>query len=1520
MTRSSGSRVQTHRVSRCTCTTDAALRREGTRGASVHSPPVDLALVVTRPDGAPGPVDAYRVEVDPTTFGQDVVEALERSVGVPERSHHAWVERTRSPIQPTAPISEARLRTGDRIVLARPEAPPPWANRDPTILAHPWELLVVGGPLAGLRKPLPPGGVIVGRDPSCTLQLHDDQASRQHLELHVSSEGVAIRDLGSTNGTMVDGRLLPSGADPATTASPLVPGQVVEMGSTLFSVEAAEDPMTSRLAQLTEVDGQLAFNRPPRVNRPRLANAVRVPIAPTPPFRRKVPASAAIIPIVMGVALAAALQSPVMLLFCAMGPVMMGFSAFEDRRGGHKEFRELTAKFREEFETLDSRTAELHDALVRARRSDAPSPAHLLDRAAHRRPELWERRPTDKDFLVLRVGTSDMPSHLVFEGGQAEAPDPTMQAELDALREEHASDPDVPVDIDIRGIGVLGVAGPIAERDALLRWLVLQAAILDSPRDLAIVVLAPADQGPQWDLVKWLPHTSTLFSGIPGARSIAAHPDDVRSVFQVVDDLITQRRIEAERRVGFGDSMWSPHVLVVIPGELQIPRPSLSRVLAHGPEFGVNVIVGAATAEHLPGECKAVVRTGTYGNDWSVTVASTGDTIPGIIGDAVSLPAAVQAAIDLAPMRDVSAATATSEVPRQVLLLDVLELETLSADAVRHRWEAHRNDEGLGAPLGMGPAGLVSIDLRRDGPHGLTAGTTGSGKSELLQSYVAALAATFPASKLTFVLVDYKGGAAFKDCVDLPHTVGFFTDLDPHLAQRALVSLNAELRRREHILGHYGAKDLIDLERKDPANAPANLFIVFDEFAFLKKEVPEFVAGVIDIAQRGRSLGVHLMLATQRPSGVVDDHIRANTNLRIALRIADEVDSNDVLDRPDAAHIPKGLPGRAYVRTGHSDVTVVQAAYGGAISGTSQAMPTRVTPLTLAPGLGGGRSGGGGGGSDEDERPTDLQRLVSSICEAHVAAGIPDQPLPWLPPVGDVVDLAQVMADHPVPATATELATTIGLVDMPETQSIAPWLLDLGAVGHLLVYGTSASGKTTLLRSIAASLASRMWPSDLQIYALDYASRGLKALDALPHVGAVITADEIERTERLFVMLDKLIAERKALLGAVGASSLVEYRRMHGPVLPYVVVLLDGYSGFSSVFMNVDHGALMETLARVVGEARAVGIHLVITADRRNSIPSTLSGVMPSRLVLRMADADEYATLGLPMSHASADLPPGRGFIDDGHEVQLAVAGTDTSGAGQSDTIVAWGAHLAQQAAAHGLAGAPPVELLPDVVHRRDLEKVTPGRLAIPIGLGSTDLATAWVDLDDLSSFLVMGPDRSGRTSTLLTLVQGVFEAMPGIEAYLLAPRRTALTEVTGWTETAIGIDACDELATALADEVKNRAGTNPSPMLIVLDDGDEVTEGRASYGLETVVKRGRDAGVLFLVASQTHVVHRTFGGWMTEVRKAKHGMFLAPDVDIDGELLGGRLPRKAGRSFPPGRGYLIRRGLTDYTQFALPD
>jgi S-DNA-T family DNA segregation ATPase FtsK/SpoIIIE len=405
-------------------------------------------------------------------------------------------------------------------------------------------------------------------------------------------------------------------------------------------------------------------------------------------------------------------------------------------------------------------------------------------------------------------------------------------------------------------------------------------------------------------------------------------------------------------------------------------------------------------------------------------------------------------------------------VPDRVPLLDLLETDEPTAEWMASRWEESRT--GLDAVIGAASDGPTRIDLRADGPHGLVAGMTGAGKSELLQTIIASLASTHPPDRLAFLLVDYKGGAAFKDCVRLPHTVGLVTDLDAHLTQRALASLNAELQRRERILRDAQAKDLADMEHRQPDRTPPSLLIVIDEFATLAKEVPDFVDGIVDVAQRGRSLGVHLLLATQRPGGVVSENIRANTNLRIALRVNEAAESTDVIGARDAARIGRERPGRGYLRTGHSELTEFQTAYaGGATVHATLEAPVVVRPFSF--------DGGTVVSAPAPEGETDLSRLVDAAAAAAEQLGLERPPSPWLPPLEPVVPL------DALPAPASEAAVAIGILDEPQRQLQRPLAIDLEQEGSVLVYGTSGSGKTTFLRTLALALAERSAPDELHL-------------------------------------------------------------------------------------------------------------------------------------------------------------------------------------------------------------------------------------------------------------------------------------------------------------------------------------------------------------------------------------------------------------------------------------------------------
>jgi S-DNA-T family DNA segregation ATPase FtsK/SpoIIIE len=534
--------------------------------------------------------------------------------------------------------------------------------------------------------------------------------------------------------------------------------------------------------------------------------------------------------------------------------------------------------------------------------------------------------------------------------------------------------------------------------------------VLHSPRDLELVLLAPDPAAAaEWGWLRWLPHARSR-GGQDFLARVGTDPDTVAwRVAELVEEVARRRSEWTGMDRGGGPR--EPDVLVVLDGARALRRvPGMPQVLAEGPLVGIRAICVDDDERLLPEECRTVAGF-LWEDPARVRLRGAGlDPLGAVLADQVGVAWCERVARALAPVRDLSRDDAGGMLPDSARLLDLLGMPDPDAEQVAVGWA--RGGRSTAAPLGDGRDGPFQLDLRRDGPHALVAGTTGAGKSELLQTLIASLAVANRPDAMSFVLIDYKGGSAFKDCARLPHTVGMVTDLDGHLTQRALASLSAELKRREELLLHAGAKDIEDywteLRRGSKLEPLPRLVLIIDEFASLVAELPEFVAGLVGIAQRGRSLGVHLVLATQRPAGVVSADIRANTNLRIALRVTDAGESADVIDAPDAAGIARSTPGRCYVRSGASTLSAVQTArVGGRRPG---AATSRAGPVVARVGWGDlsrPRAAGARPDQDDDAR-TDLSLLVEAIGGAAARLGLPAGRSPWLPPLPEVVTLAEL--------------------------------------------------------------------------------------------------------------------------------------------------------------------------------------------------------------------------------------------------------------------------------------------------------------------------------------------------------------------------------------------------------------------------------------------------------------------------------------------------------------------------------
>lgn len=1428
------------------------------------------------------------VDTEPATTTRQLVEAIAGHLGRPPRDGRAmWAQsqRTRKWLGGTDPISEAGLRQGDELVL-RPQ------DGAPVETPEPYELVVIAGPEAGRTIPLRAGDHQVGRDPTrCGILLEDLEISRVHLSLRVSARQVSVADGGSTNGTRVGTeRLRPSAWRILDTSDVVIVGNSRLQLRRTAPLDVGRQP---------DASGFVDFNRPPRVLSRFTPPVIGLKRPPDEPRGVRLPMAGMVIPIAMGGAVVffggpqGLVAGPLIML---MSPAMLAWQYFEDRGSGRKQYEDDVQAFREQLAAARNQLESARAREADVRRQEAPTPAELLERVKAYAPALWERRLSDPDFLRLRIGTADQPSaiELRTEEGGSKALQREAAGQLRGDQPLRA----MPVAVELGRLGSIGLCGSRENVTAVARWLVAQAAALHSPRDLLIAAAMPADGLDPWSWLKWLPHT---FGDLSALRTSPLAAGDA-SAAGLIDGAVAELRSrQQERERSSTAPRPSPAMLLVIDERVVRNRAQASKILGAAVDLGIFSIWLGSSVHDLPGECRGTIE--VAGNAATWTPGSQEGRIPEIALDSLSPAVAMELALALAPLRDVSADTTKSSVPARLGLFEMLGTRDLPERYVIDRWASAEEDAS--APIGRTATAQFDLDLRRDGPHGLIAGTTGSGKSELLQTMIASLAVRHRPDRLTFLLVDYKGGAAFSQCVALPHTLGIVTDLDEHLAERALVSLNAELKRRERILDAAGVKDLTTMAKRDRANAPARLLIMIDEFATLAREVPAFVDGVVDIAQRGRSLGVHLVLATQRPAGVVTPSIKANTNLRIALRVSDVADSDDVIATPDAARISRAVPGRGYARIGHDQMVEFQAAYaGGHLVGEAGA------PIQI-------RDFGFGSSAEQPKRsltligdqPTELSRLVEVVGRAAATAEVRRQPAPWLPPLAEVVTLDSLAPTE----DDGEAVALMGVLDEPADQRQRPATFDLAADGSLLIYGTSGSGKTTLMRTIAVSLAGRTGVRSLNIYGLDLATGGLKALEALPHCGSVIVGNDQERVVRLFGRLRSTLEARRQALSEAGVSNVGELAANERERFPRILVLLNGYGAFVSAFERGVAADVVEALPRLVADGRGVGIHFVISADRRGVVPGSLAGVVPKRVILRMSDEDEYASLGLPRRQfAKVRFSPGRGFYEE-REIQCAVIGDDPSGRGQAAAITSLAAELERR---EDGARAWRVELLPEKVDRASLPAPV-HRLEAVVGIRDSDLLPATISIRD-GNFVVLGPYRGGRTTALETIVTSLKRGAPDLEMHLLAPRPSRLAALDLWTDVAKGATHCAEWIRSWAAATAEAPVTEAEPTsVVVIDDGQELMEDDIADALALIVRRGRDSGTRFLVSIERQAARRAFGGWFTEMKKDGNALLLQPDLDVDGDLFSVRLARTSGSLNAPGRGYLVQRGRAELGQVA---
>ncbi|MFS9048502.1 type VII secretion protein EssC [Streptococcus sanguinis] len=879
---------------------------------------------------------------------------------------------------------------------------------------------------------------------------------------------------------------------------------------------------------------------------------------------------------------------------------------------------------------------------------------------------IYEKTPLHFDFLYYRLGLGQVPTSYKLTYGQEER-----SGKKDALEEEgyalytrHKKIPDLPIVANLSH-GPVGYIGPRNLVLEQLQLLVMQLAVFHSYHDVQVITIMPEEERDQWDWLRWLPHATLQELNVRGfVYNQRTHDQVLNSLNQI----LKLRKAQKEEATRQETTLYSPHYVVLVTDEKLILDHIIMEFFTEDPtDLGCSLIFVQDVMSSLSENIKTVVN---------IKDRNTGQLVmeEGILREIDfrldHFPEGYdkeRIARTLAPLNHLQ--NLKSSIPDTVTFMEMYGAETFSDLQVLQKWQQNAPYKSLAVPIGLrGKEDLVYLNLheKAHGPHGLIAGTTGSGKSETIQSYILSLAVNFHPHDVAFLLIDYKGGGMANLFKNLPHLLGTITNLDGAQSMRALASINAEIHRRERLFREFEVNHINQYQKKfknGEATEPLpHLFLISDEFAELKVNQPDFIKELVSIARVGRSLGVHLILATQKPSGVVDDQIWSNSRFKLALKVADRTDSMEMLKTPDAAEITQ--TGRAYLQVGNNEVyELFQSAWSGADYqpdkdemgiedhtiylindlGQYEVLNQDLSGLDLA--------------EDIKEVPTELEAIVSQIQLLTESQQIPPVPQPWLPPLKERMTLQELEPIQPQEAWEQKkpVSVLLGMADIPQAQKQEPVSVNLSKDGHILLYGSPGTGKTTFLQSAAMDLARKFSPKDVTLYLMDFGTNGLAPLGQLPQVADTLLLDQTEKIAKFVRIMERELNRRKKLLSDYGVGTLELYRQASGQQEPAIVILLDSYESMKEEAYEAE---LFKLLVRISREGLSIGVHLLVTAGRQSNLRAQFYANFKHQLSLPQNDFGEVRSIvgSTPLAKTMEDIK-GRALMkrDEVDVIQLAL-------------------------------------------------------------------------------------------------------------------------------------------------------------------------------------------------------------------------------------------------------------------------
>lgn len=870
---------------------------------------------------------------------------------------------------------------------------------------------------------------------------------------------------------------------------------------------------------------------------------------------------------------------------------------------------------------------------------------------------LWNRNHTHGDFLKHRLGIGEMPFQV-----QIKIPKEKFTLTKDSLlgkprmiQEQFQTLYEVPVGISFQQKQLIGIVGGKNRRGAVevMHSIVAEIAASHCYTDVKFVFLyqeSDMDRRKEWECMRWFPH---VWSEDRHTRYMASNEIEKRDVLFELSNILRSRMMGTDTRSKQGIA--KPYYLLFVSDISLLKDEALTKYIYEPkPAYGITTFLMTEQVEELPNACVDIIENDNYFQGYYNLLEGRNEWHP-VKLDRISVPELEQMARNFADIR-VDELESTSEIPEMLDFFSMYDVKMLEEFQVENRWRKNRTYNSMKVLIGKKAGGadcFLDVHEKYHGPHGLIAGTTGSGKSETLQTYILSLALNFSPEDIAFFIIDFKGGGMADLFSSLPHMAGQISNLSGAQIHRAMVSIKSENQRRQRIFSENGVNNInlyTKLYKNQEVKIPIpHLFIIIDEFAELKKEEPDFMRELISVAQVGRSLGVHLILATQKPAGTVDDNIWSNSRFRICLRVQDRQDSNDMLHKSDAAFLTQA--GRGYLQIGNDEIYELfqsgwsGASYDGNLENQKKAavLLTRTGKMELI----GNRIKQSRKEGEIEKRETQLEAVIRYLNLAAEKMGYKTADKLWLPVLKSRIYLNDMRREK-LRKDTWHLKACVGLCDDPEKQRQFPLELDFSVCQNLAVVGAAVSGKSVFLQTLLYDLFTRYTPEQLQCYIVDFSNHMLAPFEGSPHVGGIIYDSEVEKFGKLIHMMERIMEERKRQFKG---GNFIQYVQVYRKHIPAFIIVIDNLEALrDKTKMRYD-----EQILHLAREGNSYGIYLAITASGYGS--DGISGRMAEniRTAISLEQSDKYKYLEAMRVTRLSVMPEagikGRGLVNVGGRI-----------------------------------------------------------------------------------------------------------------------------------------------------------------------------------------------------------------------------------------------------------------------------